>query len=101
MSDWLLLLLCCLTVYRLARMVAKEDGPFAVFTLLRNQFTNDKDWVAIGLRCPLCIGFWLALPAGWAYALLSDMHPWAWPLAWWGIAGGAVVIRKWWLERDE
>jgi hypothetical protein len=101
MSPWLLLLLCCLAVYRGARMVAKEDGPFSLFTTLRNLRTDDKDWIAVGIRCPLCIGFWLALPAGAVYTVFTDLSPWLWPLYWFGIAGGAVFIRKFWLERDE
>jgi hypothetical protein len=101
MTDrWLLLLLCCLAVYRGARMVAKEDGPFSLFTTLRNLRTADKDWIAVGIRCPLCIGFWLALPAALVYAVWAG-DVWLWPLYWLGIAGGAVFLRKFWLERDE
>lgn len=80
-------------------MVTKEDGPWRLFTRLRDRFTDPKDWVAIGIRCPLCVGFWLALPASGVYAALFGW--WLWPLYWFGIAGGAVVVRKWWLERDE
>lgn len=102
LSDWLLLLLCCLAAYRTARMVAKEDGPWNIFQRLRNQWTDDKDWRAIGIRCPLCVGFWCALPAGVIYALYAPgADVWLWPLYWFAIAGGAVVVRKWWLERDE
>ena len=102
MNAWLLLLLCCLAVYRGARMVAKEAGPFNVFGKLRDTRTDPKDWVAIGVRCPLCIGFWLALPAGLLYgAYAANADAWLWPLYWFAIAGGQLVVRKVWLERDE
>lgn len=101
MNDWLLLLLCCLATYRGARMVTKEIGPFGIFDKLRDRWTDPKDWKAIGIRCPLCVGFWLALPAGVVFTLFSGLHAWLWPLAWFGIAGGQLVIRKWWLEKDE
>ena len=100
MNAWLLLLLCCLAVYRGARMVAKEIGPFGIFDALRDRWTDPKDWKAVGVRCPLCVGFWLALPAGAVYALWAG-DVWLWPLYWFGIAGGAVLLRKFWLERDE
>lgn len=102
MSGWLLLLICSLAVYRVARMLAKEDGPWNLFQRFRNQHTTQGDWFAVGIRCPLCIGFWLALPVGAIYALTAPgTDLWLIPLYWCGIAGGAVLLRKFWQERDE
>jgi Protein of unknown function (DUF1360) len=72
-------------VFRVARMVAYEEGPFEVFTRLRNRFVVDN-WIGRGLRCPLCIGFWLALIA----ALWLQASP---LVAWWlGIAGAQAAL---------
>lgn len=79
------LLLAILTCYRLARMVAKDDGPFFLFKRVR-YWIKDKAWynagmplltdegnlpdryfghwhnLAEGLSCPYCTGVWLSLP---------------------------------------
>lgn len=79
-----------LAVYRIARLVTQEDGPFDVFSALRDR-VGQANWVGRGLHCVLCASFWLALPA----ALLL---PWAgWRelvLLWLGLAGAAVVIYR-------
>lgn len=66
------LFLGALTTYRLARMVAKDDGPGFFFESLRlwAQDKADKEknnlgkWhsLAEGLGCPYCAGVWLSLP---------------------------------------
>lgn len=72
-------------VYRLARMLAFEEGPWELFTKLRNRFVVDN-WLGRGLRCPLCLGFWLALVA----ALLLQATP---LLVWWfGMAGAQAAL---------
>lgn len=70
-------LLAAFAVYRLAFMIAREEGPFDVFDRLRTraarlpvefqsgEFANRTrpHWIQRGLGCPLCISWWLALPA--------------------------------------
>lgn len=88
--DAVTLLLAALATYRLARMVATEEGPFGVFVALRGRLDPDqRTWIGRGLNCPLCVGFWAA-PL--ALGLL-----WLWPpLAWWlGCAGAATLLQKW------
>lgn len=53
-----------LAVYQLAYSVARLDGPFDVFAWLQGKFSQ-KTWIGRGLRCPMCVAFWL----GWAVAL--------------------------------
>lgn len=82
--------------YRLAVLLAEEEGPGEAATWLRNRHTAD-DWIGRGLRCPACVGFWAALPLTLA-ALAADSTLWAplWPLYWLAVAGLAR-----WLWRME
>lgn len=82
------IILAVLATYRLARMFALEDGPADVFANLRNRFDSDS-WFARGLRCPLCVGFWIAL----GVALLVPFSSWQmFILTWLGIAGAQAII---------
>jgi hypothetical protein len=95
MTDLLLLALAALAAFRVGVMVAYEVGPFGLARALREwalvRFGGDS--VAyIGLTCPYCISFWLALPAA-ALAVGAGSLPWlALPLAWGGVAGAAGLI---------
>ena len=76
------LIFAVLTIYRLARMIASDDGPLFLFKRLRywakdrayyealttGQVIDDRHFskwhnLAEGLSCPYCIGVWLSLPA--------------------------------------
>lgn len=85
-----------LAAYRLAVLLAEEEGPFACAARVRSLYTVD-DWIGRGMRCPACLAFWLALPLT-AVALASDATlPVAlWPLYWLAVAGAAR-----WLWRME
>jgi hypothetical protein len=88
-------ILAVLATYRVARMLALEEGPFSVFDRWRNLFLKD-DWIGRGMRCPLCLGFWLALPAAVAALLFDRTLPAdAALLVWLGIAGGQAVLWDW------
>lgn len=78
-------------VYRLALLLAEEEGPFELAARWRSLFPDD-DWVGRGVRCPLCISFWLALPAGLVLCLVGAVDGWLWPLAWLGVAGAACAL---------
>lgn len=83
-------ILAALATYRAARMIAMEDGPFDIFTRLQERI-GQKTWIGRGLSCPLCVGFWIALiPAIYLASNLPEFF-----LLWFGIAGGAVVLQKW------
>ena len=86
MTDLLIaILLAGVAVYRVAKMLAIEEGPFSLFLKLRNRFLGDS-WLDRGLHCPLCMGFWLSgIPA-----LLISWHTGhlAWSVGiWLAIAG--------------
>jgi hypothetical protein len=67
-------IIAALAVYRVSYMIAREDGPFDVFERLRMAAITHypletvgnrtrPHWIVRGLSCPLCISWWLALPA--------------------------------------
>lgn len=51
-----------LAVYRVARMLSLEEGPFELFARVRGLLDpNQRTWLGRGVNCPLCLSFWL----GW------------------------------------
>ncbi len=84
--PWFEAVLSVLAVWRLARLVARERGPFDLVSRLH--VAAASTWLADGLACVHCLAIWLAvLPAamlapGWAAGLLL----------WLAVAGGASVI---------
>ena len=55
-----------LAVYRVARMLAQEEGPFELFARARGLLDpNQRTWLGRGVNCPLCLSFWL----GWLAAV--------------------------------
>ena len=90
MNLYLALALSILAIYRVSYLIAKEDGPFDVFSGLRGKISQEG-WVGRGLHCGLCISFWLSLiPALWLF--------WSRPIdiiaGWFGIAGSVLVLYK-------
>lgn len=99
MPEWVRWALAALTCYRMAQLVALDDGPGDVFLRLREragayQYGDDgRPFTSIGrlMACPFCIGVWAAVPCA-ALAL--------WPsavgdviLAVIGIAGAQAAIQ--------
>lgn len=89
--TWLTFVLASLATYRVARMVAQEDGAFDVFAWVRGR-AGQRTWVGRGLHCVLCLSFWLALAVACVLAVQGTIL-WrdVW-LVWLGLAGAAVVI---------
>ncbi len=56
----LYLVLAIFAVFRLAKMIAQEEGPFSIFDKIRSIGKN-VHWWQDGINCPYCISFWLAL----------------------------------------
>lgn len=88
MSEALEFVILCFGAYRLAHIITREEGPFAIFQKLRGLVGQpSKSWFAAGFNCILCVSFWTA----GAFALILYL-PWFW---WFGIAGGAEMIDTW------
>jgi hypothetical protein len=56
----LMLIMAPFAVYKIATMVALEEGPLSIFEKFRNLFLT-PNWVGRGVRCPSCISFWAGL----------------------------------------
>ncbi len=90
MNLYLAIALSILAIYRVSYLIAKEDGPFDVFALIRGKISQEN-WIGRGLNCVLCLSFWLSLiPALWLF--------WGRPVniiaGWFGIAGSVLVLYK-------
>ena len=90
--------LLALAVYRMARMVALEDGPWNVFYRLRSLVVNYErgrrdSWLIRGVGCPACLSFWL----GFVGAALLPWQGWAWYVVTALALSGAAT----WLYRQE
>ncbi len=88
MHDWpaaLRFLVAVLATWRVAHLVAREDGPFDLVVKLRARAGHG----VLGrlMDCPHCVGLWVAMPMAWWLAA----SPLEWIVAWLGIAGGASL----------
>lgn len=79
-----------LATYRISRMIALEDGPADVLSLLRER-VGQSSWIGRGLHCVLCISFWLSWCIVWLLPLNSVSE---YVLTALGIAGACVIIHK-------
>lgn len=94
-----LALLAVPAVYRISLMVTREEGPFSLFDWIRNQpIFLRANWMGRGIRCPLCISFWLSLVATpiVLYSPSESLDLRLFVLYWWGLAG----IVAWFLHRS-
>lgn len=88
MSVEMRAVLAALAVYRLARMLGKERGPFDMLLRLRNavymrvqlrygeQGGDGLHWLYDGVTCPLCISLYLGFLGAW----------------WLGVAGSDAIV---------
>lgn len=71
--DLFAFVLLALAIYRVARMVGVERGPFDLFQNLRGWAARKykplpgqgRHWIDEGLGCPMCISFWLGFAGAW------------------------------------
>lgn len=87
-----------LAAYRVARMVALEDGPFDCFSRFRSKFDKPKgtprNWIERGVECPLCCGVYVsAVMLG-----LSYLDYVVYGVVWLAVSGLAVALQR--QERD-
>src|SRR5580765_3582828 len=79
-----------LATWRVAHLVAKEDGPFDVVLRLRKRAGDS----VLGrlMDCPLCVSVWAALPfAGWAVRRSQRPSVDAVPL-WLAMSAGSCLL---------
>lgn len=88
------LILAAFASYRIAHMIALEDGPADAFTRFRTFIESrltQESWIVRGFNCPLCLGFWISLVFAaalrWGQLPLFDVV-----LVWLGIAGAQTAL---------
>ena len=91
-------ILACFAVFRLAELIAVDDGPGDVLLTMRAKlgaYDLDDDGrpatsIGRGIICPWCIGIWLSALAAMAIA----PRDWQMGLWWLAIAGGAAFLQR-------
>ena len=87
-SPWFHLVIATLAAWRVAHLVAHEDGPFDVIVRLR-RFAGSGTLGRL-MDCPYCLSLWTAAPLAWwaADGLASGV------VLWLAISGGACVLER-------
>jgi len=87
-SPWFRLTLAVLATWRLAHLIAHEDGPFDVIVWLRQRAGTG----VLGrlMDCSYCLSLWIAAPFAWLLA----REPLPWGMAWLAISGGASLLER-------
>lgn len=81
-------IMAALITYRLAYLVAEDEGPFSLFAKVRARIDPQrKTWVGRGVRCPVCVSFWLSMIA-------ALFLPGLFVINWLALAGAVLVLVK-------
>jgi hypothetical protein len=99
MSNFFILIISSLAVFRLSELVAYDEGPFEIFKRIRNLFRHGSQ-IDKMLECIYCNGIWWSLLLTIFLSGIHVIEVWAFPLWWLGIAGGAIVVTRTVRERD-
>jgi hypothetical protein len=86
--------IAALAAYRVARMIAMEDGPFDCFSRFRSKFDKPRgtprNWIERGVECPLCLGAYTsAVMLGLSYLDYA-----VYGVVWLAVSGLQVAIQK-------
>ena len=93
MADpWFHFLLGLLATWRIAHLVAYEDGPWDV--LVRLRIALGDGFLGHLVDCFDCVSLWVAIP----FALAVGRGSLEWALAWLGLSGGSCLLDR--LRRD-
>ncbi|MGN6525644.1 MAG: hypothetical protein ACTHL8_04595 [Burkholderiaceae bacterium] len=88
-APWLHLVLGVLATWRLAALLAQDDGPWDVIARLRAAL-GDEPWGRL-LDCFRCVSLWVAAPLAWAVGR-DALEQW---LAWPALSGAACLLERW------
>lgn len=75
-------------MYRLAHLLAAEDGPWELVARLRR--AAGQGMFGRLLDCPYCLSLWLAIP----FAVLRGDSAGEQALLWLGLSGGSVALER-------
>jgi hypothetical protein len=82
-------LLAALATWRLAFLLAREDGPGRIFALLRNRL--DAGVLSQLLGCVKCVGMWVSIP--FAFFVKGDWLELI--VIWLALAGVTALVDEW------
>ena len=88
MDLWPRLVLAIFATWRVAHLLAHEDGPWDAVLRLRVALGNGA-WGRL-LDCFHCVSLWVAAPV----ALAVARSPVEWLLAWLGLSGAACLLQR-------
>ena len=92
-SVTLWLILSILACYRLSQLIACDDGPLGIFSVIRDAAKASRfPTLSKLLHCPYCMGVWIAL-------VLAVLVMWKAPLCTFviyalAVAGGQAVLES-------
>lgn len=101
MDEVLRMTLAAFAVYRLAYLLAQEEGPglpigdranhgMGLLARLRGLIDpRQSTYIGRGLRCVFCVSFWIGLLAALTYSLIP-----LWLLLWMGLAGVVLFLHR-------
>ena len=86
--PWFRLVLGLLATWRVAHLLAYEDGPWDVLVRMRVALGDG----ALGrlVDCFHCVSLWVAAP----FALVVGRGPLEWVLVWLGLSGAACLLER-------
>jgi hypothetical protein len=87
-SPWFRLTTAVLATWRVAHLIAREDGPFDLIVRLRVR--AGAGVVGRLMDCPYCLSLWIAAPL----ASFVGRTPVTWVVAWLAISGGASLLER-------
>jgi hypothetical protein len=87
-APWFGFVLGVFATWRVAHLLAHEDGPWDAVLRLRVALGNGV-WGRL-LDCFYCLSLWIAAPIAWA--VVRD--PVEWLLAWLGLSGAACLLDR-------
>lgn len=91
--NWLVFILSAFAVWRVANIIAEENGPFRIFERIRHQLPA-KTNAGEGIRCPFCVGVWLSiLTTAWLW-WIGLVPPELAVIYVFGCAGAASALKR-------
>jgi len=89
MGVYFRFLIAALATWRLAFLLAREQGPWGVFARLRRDAGNGVSGEL--LKCVKCAGVWIAIP--FAFFVRGDW--WELVVTWLALAGVVALLDEW------
>lgn len=87
-SPWFRLVIAVLATWRIAHLIAREDGPFDIIVTLRVK--AGAGMIGRLMDCPYCLSLWIGIP--FVFMLANDLFSGI--AAWLAISGGASALER-------